>query len=236
MANHDKKSLGRVGVIVAARTGSSRLPGKALRRLGGKEMILFLLERIRDSQEADVIVFATTALTEDDELAARVSDAGYAVYRGANADVVARYVSAVREYDIDTVVRVTGDCPFVDAETLDYVIAAARAHVPFDLVTTKAAFPVGIDYEIYPAALMAELDAKGNLSDLDREHLTYYLYQHPDDYRIHVVEPKPQWRCKAHAFTVDTFDDFGFAEKTVALMGRGDFSVTQLIEAVCRAD
>jgi spore coat polysaccharide biosynthesis protein SpsF len=235
MTNPDNDSLGRVGVIVAARTGSTRLPGKALRRLGGKEMILFLLERIRESREADVIVFATTTLSEDDVLAACVAGTGYPVFRGANADVVARYVAAAREYNIDTVVRVTGDCPFVDAQTLDFVIAAARLAAPFDLVTTKGAFPVGIDYEIYPAALMAKLDAGNALSELDREHLTYHLYQHPDAYRIHIVEPRPQWRYDAQTFTVDTIDDFGVAEKTVGLMGKGDFSVTELIEAVCRA-
>lgn len=236
MVTHSAPPLGRIGVIVAARTGSSRLPGKALRRLGGKEMVLFLLERIRQTQQADLIVFATTTLAEDDALAACVEGAGFPVFRGANADVVGRYVAAAREHDIDTVVRVTGDCPFVDVQTLDFVIKAARTAGRFDLVTTKGAFPVGIDYEIYPAALLAELDAGADLSDLDREHLTYYLYQNPEAYRIHVVEPQPQWRCSDHSFTVDTPDDFGAAEKAVMLMGRDDFSVTELIEAVCHAN
>src|SRR5690348_5122118 len=111
MADHPK--LGRTGIIVAARTGSSRLPGKALLPLNGMPMILFLLERLSPLKEARV-AFATTRLESDDRLAAIVEEAGVPVFRGNAEDLVDRYVAAADHFGFDTVGRVTGDCPFVD--------------------------------------------------------------------------------------------------------------------------
>lgn len=219
-------SLGRIGVVVAARTGSTRLPGKALLPLAGKPMILFLLDRIRASRLCDVILFATTTLAEDDYLAATVELAGYSVFRGANDDVVARYVEAAGAYRLDHVARITGDCPFVDAESLDYCFEQAVSLAPFDLVTTKGEFPVGIDYEIYNAATMSKLHKSEGLGKEDREHLTLHLYRHPERFRMKQLQPRNEWRCR-HTFTVDTAQDYHRALEIVKRFGP-DFTVTQI--------
>src|SRR6056300_1192066 len=99
-------SLGSVGVIVAARTGSRRLPGKALLPLGGVPMILFLMNRLFDLKQNYKIILATTELPEDDDLAEVVLTAGFDVFRGANEDVIQRYVKAADYFGFDTVVRV----------------------------------------------------------------------------------------------------------------------------------
>src|SRR5258708_28704622 len=85
--------FGSVGVVVAASTVSSRLPGKALLPLQGQPMIVFLLHRLAGLERARVIV-ATTTLSADDGLAEVVREAGVPVYRGADADVVSRYCDA----------------------------------------------------------------------------------------------------------------------------------------------
>ena len=221
--------LGRTGVIVAARTGSSRLPGKVLRPLGGRPMILFLLDRLRASRLAEMPVLATTTLPGDDELAAIVIEAGNHVFRGNENDVVRRYVDAVSTHGFDYVVRVTGDCPFVDAETLDYCIDLARQQAPFDLATTKGRFPVGIDYEIYNARTMREIHEDEALDTSDREHLTLYMYKNRSRYRIIELEPRPEWRSVEH-YTVDTQDDYARAEATVTKLGYNRFSVRELVE------
>jgi spore coat polysaccharide biosynthesis protein SpsF len=189
-----------------------------MRPLAGTPMILFLLERIKPSRESDTIVLATTDLAEDDELANTVEMAGFPVYRGNSADVVARYVGAAELYGLDYVVRVTGDCPFVDAETLDYCVSHARRNAPFDLASTKGHFPVGIDYEIYGAATMAELHQGGELTPDDREHLTLFMYHHRSRFRILDLEPLAEWRTDA-TFTVDTLDDYRRAQDIVSRLG-----------------
>lgn len=198
------------GVIVAARSGSSRLPGKALLPLDGVPMIVFLLRRIRPSIQADAIIFATTELPEDDELASIVAKEGFEVYRGANQDVVARYVKAAQDYGLDYLVRITGDCPFVDSASLDYCIARCKEFDRFDLASTKGYFPVGIDYEIYRADMMASLHESGKLTREEREHLTLHFYNNNDSFDIRKIYPPDEWKNEV-TFTVDTREDYLFA-------------------------
>ncbi len=191
-------------------------------------MILFLLRRLAPSRQADSVLLATTDLASDDELAETAEAAGFLVFRGAQNDVVRRYVEAAAMHGFDHVVRVTGDCPFVDAESLDYCIEQARALAPFDLATTKGHFPVGIDYEIYPASRMAALDRSGVLDAEDREHLTLHLYRRRKDYRLVELESPKKW-CSAQSFTVDTSQDFARAQALVAAFNGGSFSIENLV-------
>ena len=86
-------------------------------------MIQFLLERLRATRFGGPVIFATTQRADDDALAELVRALGVPVFRGADADVAGRYLGAAREFELDWIVRVTGDCPFVDAESLDACLA-----------------------------------------------------------------------------------------------------------------
>jgi spore coat polysaccharide biosynthesis protein SpsF len=221
---------GNVGVIVAARSDSRRLPGKAMLPLNDVGMVPFLLRRLKPLRRGR-LVLATTTLPSDDGLAANAAQEEVPVYRGDNADVVARYVGAAAEFGFDKVARVTGDCPFVDAELVDFCIAEAAAREPFDLATTKGRFPVGLDVEIYQAARMAELHRSGRLSAAHREHLTLFFYDHPDEFTVRLLEPRGDWQPTGRQFTVDTRDDYAMAQSLVARFGRGDFSIGDLLES-----
>ena len=200
----------RFGVIVAARTGSTRLPSKALFELAGKPMIVFLLDRINASTVAEKIVFATTQLSEDDKLASVVEAEGVELFRGDNEDVVKRFVDCADKYDFDYVVRVTGDCPFVDVETLDFCLEQCKDFGDFDLASTKGFFPVGIDYEIYKVGTMKKLHESDKLNSEDREHLTKYIYDNSDSFIIKELNPKKEWIYKEVHFTIDTKEDYDF--------------------------
>lgn len=202
---------GKYGVIIAARTGSTRLPGKALLPLGDIPMITYLIRRLKPSKLADAIVFATTDLPEDDKLAEIVEKEGIPVFRGANNDVVERYVNAAKHFGFDYVVRVTGDCPFVDADTLDFCIERCKELDEFDLASTKKVFPIGIDYEIYRSDTMEKIHLQNTLSASEREHLTLYYYNNPTSYKIIYLHPQKNWGCDDCVFTVDTAEDYAFA-------------------------
>lgn len=199
----------RTGIVVAARSGSSRLPGKALLPLRGVPMLLFLLQRIRSVRQADTVLLATTTLPQDDALADLARQAGVPVVRGPVDDVVARYVLAAEEAGLDYVARVTADCPFVDARLLDYCLEYARSR-DFHLASTKGSFPVGLDCEIYPAALMARLHRAGRLDAAEREHLTLRFYNRPEDYEILRIPAPEEWKSPA-VLTVDTGEDYARA-------------------------
>jgi len=223
--------LGKVGIIVAARTASTRLPGKALLPFGGTPMILFLLERLRPLCDAH-LVFATTELESDDRLAAIVRDCGVPVFRGSANDLVARYYAAAARFGFDTIGRVTGDCPFVNAQMVEHCLAQAVDFDDFDLATTKGSFPVGLDIELYPASVMAQLNQQNDLTESHREHLTLYIYDNRSSMRVHSLYPPADWPVARQSFTVDTRADYDAA---VALAGRFPNSDTPLKDLIERA-
>jgi spore coat polysaccharide biosynthesis protein SpsF len=219
------------GVIIAARTNSKRLPGKALLPIENLPMITFLIRRIVRTKLAGKVIFATTCLPEDDELSNVVEKEGIPVFRGANEDVVGRYVAAADAYEIPYVVRVTGDCPFVDNETLDYCLDKCNRIHAFDLATTKKHFPVGIDYEIYNAAVIKKLHAGKLLDESHKEHLTKYFYDYPGLFAVEQIEPADRWKFKDATFTVDTQKDYDLARHLAEQFSSIHFSVTDLIKA-----
>lgn len=219
----------RVGIVVAARMSSSRLPGKALLPLGGLPMVVFLLRRLRGMQ-AGRAVLATTDLPADDALATTVAAEGVPVYRGSQDDVVARFVGAADRFGFEVVGRVTADCPFVNAELVDWCVGQSSSFGEYDLATTKGKFPVGLDVELYRADRMAALDAGTALSADDREHLTLHFYAHRDAFDVKSIAPPPSWKHTGRAFTVDTAADYATAVEIVGTLGRNDFSIPALLE------
>jgi len=224
-------NLGTIGVIVAARISSTRLPAKAIMPFLGIPMLTFLLRRIKSSKYSHKLILATSLLPEDDKLEEIAENEGVLVYRGDLEDVTARYVNAAAEFKIDTVVRITGDCPFLNAELIDYCLSRASQNYPFDLCTTKGRFPIGLDAEIYPSSIIKKIDSQGVLSSEDREHLTLYLYNHRSQYRIVGIEPLEQWKTKEkeHIFTVDEQSDYNRAQTILKFIGSSEFSIGDLI-------
>jgi spore coat polysaccharide biosynthesis protein SpsF len=223
-------SLGKVGVIVSARTRSTRLPGKALLPLQGVPMVAFLLRRLRSMKMA-ALAFATTDLASDDELAALVGREGIPVFRGACDDLIARYSGAAAQFGFDSVARVTGDCPFVDGALVDWCIAAAQDGDDFDLATTKGSFPVGLDVEIYRSARMTEIARRSDLSEQHREHLTLYFYHHRDEFVVRTIPLPPGLPSSSRHFTVDTAADYDAASVLAQGFDRVDFPVDSLVRA-----
>lgn len=222
------KNLGNIGVIVAARLGSTRLPGKALKPLQGMPMLVFLLRRLRSGGKAKKIILATSTQPEDTALADLAKAEGVNVYRGPVDDVTARYVGAAKAFKLDTVIRVTADCPFLNGEVVDHCLDIA-AGSRFDLCTTKGRFPIGLDVEIYPSELMARLDDSEKLTGSHREHLTLYFYQNKDQYKVVEMAPRVEWIETDRIYTVDTPEDYVNA---VALAERFEtpfFSITDLV-------
>ncbi len=211
----------RFSVILAARLRSSRLPAKALLPLAGLPLITFLLRRLRGASLVDRVVLATTTRPEDRHLAALAEAEGASVFFGSEDDLIRRYLDACDRYGIDHPVRVTGDCPFVDAASLDHCLAQCAREEGFDLASTKGAFPVGIDYEVFRASSLAAAHASGEPDAADREHLTKFFYDHDRRFRVARLSPPPEWPRCSRAFTVDTLDDYLFCKALADRLGPG---------------
>ena len=77
---------------------------------------------------------------------------------------------------------------------------------------------------------MKKINAEADLSDEDREHLTLYMYNHPEAFSIYKIQPKSSWQSTGHSFTIDTEDDYQFAKKLLANINGSNFSIDELIE------
>ena len=165
----------KVVAIVQARSSSVRLPGKVMRRIGQTPLIGVLLKRLLQAKRVDQIVVATSDTESDRELKKYVEDLGFHVTVGHLQDVLSRYVQAVADTNADVVVRITGDCPLVDADLVDAAVDAFVHHqVDYLSNVEPHTYPDGLDIEVFWAKSLqiADLEAK---TRFQREHVTPYL-------------------------------------------------------------
>ena len=165
----------RVVAIVQARMGSTRLPCKVMKPIGGVPMIEILLARLARATEVDEIVVATSADPCNQPLADLVNSLGYKCSRGSENDVLERYVHAARSANADVVVRITGDCPLVDPVLVDEAVRQFNAlKVDYFSNTSPPTYPDGLDIEVFKMGSL-ERAACETSKPFDREHVTPYL-------------------------------------------------------------
>lgn len=193
-------------IIVQARMTSTRLPGKVLLPLAGEPMLVRLLERLRRVQRADGIVIATTTNVTDDPIAALCAQQGVPCHRGSELDVLSRYADAARLHAADVVVRITSDCPLIDPALIDQLIAVYEEG-DSDYVSNMLppTWPYGMAVEVFSATALAQAHAEAT-QDAEREHVTPFIYWHPQRYRLrNVASPVA---LSHHRWTVDTPEDY----------------------------
>lgn len=204
-------------LVVQARMGSTRLPGKVLADIAGRPLLAFLLERLAPLPWDRVV--ATSELAHDDAVATTATAAGAAVIRGPEQDVLARFGRVIEEYAPDLVVRLTADCPLADPALI--TMAVERQEVTgADYVsnTVVRTFPDGLDLEVVraPALLEAVVEAT---DPFDREHVTPFVYRHPERFSHEVLRNEVD--LSAERWTVDTADDLEFVRSVVGRLGGG---------------
>ncbi len=195
-------------IIVQARMGSTRLPGKAMLEVAGETLLGLLLKRLRLVSQADAVVVATTTAGRDLSIVDQVQGLGLPVWRGSEEDVLARYHGAAMAHRADVVVRITADCPLMDPAVVDRVIGAFRqAAGACDYVsnTLDRTYPRGLDCEVFSIAALDEAFHRAT-DPAEREHVTPYIYRRPVRFRI--LQVRGDQDLSRHRWTVDTPEDF----------------------------
>ncbi|HXR27732.1 MAG TPA: glycosyltransferase family protein [Candidatus Baltobacteraceae bacterium] len=202
--------------ILQARMSSTRLPGKVMRPVLGEPMIARQIERVRRSKRLSAIVIATSTNTEDDVIADEAHRLGIGVHRGALDDVLSRFVGALEVTgNPKTCVRLTADCPLADWRVIDDCIAAhERVNADYTSNTAGWTFPKGLDVEVCESYALIKADWE-TTSAYDREHVTPYLYTHPELFKVEHVTRDPPLRYR---WTVDTPEDFAFVTAVYAAL------------------
>lgn len=205
----------KVVIISQARMTSTRLPGKVLKKVLGKPLLEYQIERLRRVKLADEIVIATTVNDTDQPVVDLCQKLDVHCYRGSEDDVLSRYYEAAREYEADVVVRVTSDCPLIDPAVVDKAINHYMENDDeYDYVsnTLQRTYPRGMDTEVFSFKALQEANHLGVLKP-EREHVTLYLYNNPRQFRLGNVEYGRD--CSEHRWTVDTPEDFALIKNII---------------------
>jgi len=189
---------------------STRLPGKNLRPILGRPMLEHLIERLARARTLDNIVIATSSSPADDAIEALARRCGVACFRGSEEDVLDRVLQAALAHRIDLIVEITGDCPLIDPRIVDDVVELYRGgNVDFAWTWNNGRpnYPVGFGVRVFSTSLLGEVAATTTDAS-DREHVSLYIWKHPEKYRIANVESHlPSARTNLW-LAVDTAEDF----------------------------
>jgi glutamate-1-semialdehyde 2,1-aminomutase len=165
----------RTVAIVQARMGSTRLPGKVMKLIGGIPMIEILLARLTYALQLNEIMVATSVDSSNKPLVDHVRALGYKCYQGSENDVLDRYLQAAKSAGADVLVRITGDCPLVDPRLVDEVVIQFKlTDVDYFSNTSPPTFPDGLDIEVFTLTAL-EKAAQESSKPYDHEHVTPYF-------------------------------------------------------------
>ncbi len=188
--------------------GSTRLPGKVMRRLGDTTVLGQVLRRCAAIAGIDVVVCATGTADADDPICGEAAAHGAVVHRGSPDDVLARYHGAACQVGAEVVMRVTSDCPLIDPAVCGAVLALRReARADYAANNMPPSFPHGLDCEAFTASALARAAAVAS-DPHDREHVTPWLRREAGLVRANLAGPGGD--LVHRRWTLDYPEDFDF--------------------------
>jgi spore coat polysaccharide biosynthesis protein SpsF len=219
------------GIILQARMGSSRLPGKALATIGNQTILEHCLRRLMFAGVAPVVL-ATTDRPEDQALADIATHLGASVFRGDADDVLGRFVAAANAFGFESIVRATGDNPGTDIQAPGRLLAALRT-AEADYVHEQG-LPYGAAVEAVTRAALVRAASEATQPD-DHEHVTSYVRRNSHLFCVLRLPAPAPLRRPDIRLTVDTAEDLTHVRAVFERTGSDRPSLRQLIEAAGRS-
>lgn len=201
----------QVLAILQARFSSTRFPGKVLKPILGKPMLARQIERIIQSKEIEGLVVATSTDPSDDRIEELCRHLNVPCVRGSPDDVLDRFYQTAIVWRPQHIVRLTGDCPVIDPDIIDEVVKFYTSG-NYDYVSNaiKPTFPDGLDVEIFRFSALEVAWKEAKLIS-EREHVTPFIYNHPERFTIGIYENHTD--LSFYRWTVDTPEDFELITK-----------------------
>jgi spore coat polysaccharide biosynthesis protein SpsF len=217
--------VSRTAVVVQARVGSTRLPGKVLQTLGDKTVLAHALARCAAIPGIDGVVCATSDLPQDDPIVAEARSAGAQVFRGSQDDVLARYLGAADSVGTEIVLRVTSDCPLIDPAICRAVLDL-RESTGADYASNNMPrlYPHGLDCEAFTTAALRQASVTTALP-FDREHVTPWVRRAAGLKRANLLGPG--WPASMHRWTLDYPEDLDFFRAVFAALDDPEHAAMQ---------
>lgn len=215
--------------IVQARMGSTRLPGKVLKKINNRFVLDYVIERLKFSDRINDVILATTTDKKDDVLETYAIEREVRYFRGSEEDVLSRYYHAAKKYGGEIIVRITSDCPLIDPEIVDNVINKHIDNkVDYTSNVIKRTYPRGLDTEVFNFDVLAEAYKNAN-EKYQQEHVTSYMIEHPEKFKLQNIEAKGKLKRPDIRITVDTEEDFELIKKIILHFNNLNFKTEDII-------
>ncbi len=201
----------KIGAIIQARTSSTRLPGKVLKELpynSGITCLEQVVRRLKKPKKLNDIIIATTKEKEDNEIVDIAKKENVKYFRGSRENVLSRYYFAAKENNIDLIVRITSDCPCIDADITDLTIGD-HINKMADYTTNSLirTYPHGLDVEVFNFDAL-EKTHRNATKDYEKEHVTPYVNSNPQKFKINIVKAPKELYAPDIRITLDTEEDY----------------------------
>lgn len=220
----------KIVAIIQARMGSTRLPGKVMLPLLGEPMLVHEIARIGRSKRITFTIVATTDLPADDWVVDLCKKQDWQYCRGSEQDVLDRYYQCAKKAGADVIVRLTSDCPLIEPAVIDRVIEKFLQDAPdVDYVSNvlpPRTFPRGLDTEVFSFTAL-EKSWMEDKNPLLREHVTQYIVQNPEKFRISGITNSRD--LSDFRWTVDTKEDFRLVTEIYSHFGHNCFSMDDVL-------
>jgi spore coat polysaccharide biosynthesis protein SpsF len=226
------KTKNNISVIMQARMTSKRLPGKVLISICDKPIISHIIERLGTCNNISDIILAIADTKQNGVLEEYAKSIDCHFYRGSENDVLLRYYRTAEAFEVDTIVRITSDCPLVDPKIIDEMIDSYSSNTfNYMAVGIQGNFPRGLDAEVFSFETLKKVNIQAHLP-YEREHVTPYIYQHPELFAIRFIEAQGKLRRPDLRLTVDTEEDLRFVKEIFKrLYNNGNiFSIEKVID------
>ncbi len=218
--------------IIQARMSSTRLPRKMLADIAGRPMLWHVANRVKRARHVDQVVVATSDQPADEPIEDFCRAEGIECFRGSMDDVLDRFHQAARHYKADAVVRITGDCPLIDPEVIDKVVARyLEGDLDYASNYLRYSFPDGLDTEIFSFSAL-EYAGQYATEPRQREHVVPFIKNH-DGFRKANVGNENDLSQEQHRWVVDEPRDLDFVREVYARLDRGDgpqFGMKEVLE------
>ena len=218
-----------IGCIIQARMGSTRLPGKVLMDVTkGKPVLYYVINQLKHCKSIEKIIVATTTLQEDDKIAQFCIDNKISYFRGDSKNVLERHYICAEKFSLSKIIRMPSDKPLLDPEVVDEIVEIFNSN-SFDYVTNflPSTFPGGTEVEVLSFSSLKKSWEKAMLPS-EKEHVTSYIYNHRDDFRIfNVVNSE---NLSNFRWAVDRIEDLRLVREIVSKIRKNPILIKDILE------
>lgn len=195
-----------LGIIIQARTGSTRLPNKVLLKFGKKTILEHVIQRVKKVNFKKKVIIATTINKKDKKIVQIAKKNNCLFFKGSAQNVLKRYFECSKKFKLNTIVRICSDSPFIDPKIIDTAYKIFKKK-KYDYVSNivNPTYPAGMSVEIFNFESLKKT-AEAKTDKKEQEHVTPFIYKNNEMFQIKNFETKRNF--KNYRFSVDFKKDF----------------------------